>query len=170
MQRRTTMSDIEIGQTRLPGVGWRYEMPLAKDTTLFVVVEERGRRHLLLSRKDEAEPWASVPLSEAQSLAVASLLSGANFTLVPGEAGDLHDRPSTVVESVEVTQRSAIAGELPGTVSERITPYAELLGVVSDETPQILEGDPDRRIEPGDRVIIAALTSHREQVLAALEQ
>ena len=164
------MTDIEIGQTRLPGVGWRYEIPLARDTTLFVVVEERGRRHLLLSRNDEAEPWASVPLSEAQSLAVASLLSGANFTLVPGEAGGPKGRPTTVVESVEVTDRSAIAGLLPKTVSERIAPYGELLGVVSDETPQILEGDPDRRITPGDRVIIAARTSHRKHVFAALEQ
>jgi TrkA domain protein len=163
------MREIEVGATRLPGVGWRYELPLARGTTLFVVVEERGRRHLLLARDGDDEPWVSVPLNEAQSLAVASLLSGARYSVAEQDPAEALDRPRTVVESVLVTDRSSILGMLPGTLQERLAPHGQLLGVVSDETPQILEGDPDRPIQAGDRVVLAARATHHQQVLSTME-
>ena len=59
------MSEIQVNATRLPGVGWRYELALARGTALFVVVEDSGRRHLLLVREGDDEPMVSVPLNEA---------------------------------------------------------------------------------------------------------
>ncbi len=61
------MSEIEVNATRLPGVGWRYELALARGTALFVLVEDSGRRHLLLVRDGDDEPMVTVPLNEAQA-------------------------------------------------------------------------------------------------------
>ncbi|MBK6762505.1 MAG: hypothetical protein IPG68_04160 [Micrococcales bacterium] len=163
------MSEIEVNATRLPGVGWRYELALARGTALFVLVEDSGRRHLLLVRDGDDEPMVTVPLNEAQSLAVASLLSGARFSTVTREPAEALGPPQTLVDSVLVTRESAILGLLPGDVADRLSPFAEVLGVVCDETPQILEGDPNRPLQVGDRVVVAARESHRAQVRSALE-
>jgi len=164
------VSEIEVNATRLPGVGWRYELALARGTALFVVVEDSGRRHLLLAREGDDEPMVTVPLNEAQSLAVASLLSGTRFSTVTGEPAQALGPPKTLVDSLLVTRESAMLGLLPGDIVERLSPFAELLGVVCDETPQILEGDPNRPLQIGDRVVVAARENHRAQVRAALEQ
>jgi hypothetical protein len=111
----------------------------------------------------------TVPLDQAQSLAVAALLSGARFTTVSHEPVDLAGRPQTLIESYAVTPESGIVGLLPGEVAARPANFAELLGVVCDQTPQILEGDPDRPVRVGDRVVAAARENHQSQVRAALE-
>jgi K+/H+ antiporter YhaU regulatory subunit KhtT len=166
------VTDIEVGATRLSGVGWRYDVPLARGMTLLVVVEDGGRRHLVLAREGEDEPWLSVPLTQEQSLAVAALLSGARLSMVHREAeppvGGGRE-PGTLVDSVLVTEGSAIRGVPAAVVAERLGPHAELLGVVCDQTPQILEGDPNRPLQTGDRVVVASRRTHRDEVRATLE-
>lgn len=167
------MTGIQVGATRLPGVGWRYDIPLARGMRLLVLVEDRGRRHLILAdeHQQDEESWLSVPMTEEQSLAVAALLTGAQVNLVPRDSEHL-DRlasaPDTLIESVLVTETSAICGLPPAALTERLHGQAELLGVVCDETPQILEDDPTRPLRAGDRVVIAARRQHRADTLAAL--
>lgn len=170
------MTGIEVGATRLPSVGWRYDIPLARGMRLLVLVEDRGRRHLILAdeRQGGEESWLSVQMTQEQSLAVAALLAGAQLTLVQRDiepaADALSAAPDTLVESVLVTESSAIRGLPSAVVAQRLGDQAELLGVVCDQTPQILEDDPRRPLQAGDRVVVAARRTHRDAVLAALAQ
>jgi K+/H+ antiporter YhaU regulatory subunit KhtT len=167
------MSDVEVGATRLPGVGWRYDIPLARDTRLFVVVEDGGRRHLVLSREGSDEPWLSVPLQEQQAFAVAALLTGTRLTMVEREVMSTHEphgeTAETLIESVTLHDHSRMVGVPISVLSQQLRPHAEILGVVSDATPQILEDDPERPLQAGDHVVVAARHAHRAAVLAALE-
>lgn len=168
------MTGIEVGATRLPGVGWRYDIPLARGMRLLVLVEDGGRRHLILAdeRQGAEESWLSVQMTQEQSLAVAALLAGAQVTLVQRDVetpvNAMAATPDTLVESVLVTESSAIRGLPPAVLEQRLGGHAELLGVVCDETPQILEDDPDRPLQAGDRVVLAARRAHRDAVLADL--
>lgn len=170
------MTGIEVAATRLPGVGWRYDIPLARGMRLLVLVEDRGRRHLILADEGQGteESWLSVPMTEEQSLAVAALLTGAQLTLVHRGSDDGLDRresaPDTLIESVLVTASSPIRGLPPSALTARLEGQAELLGVVCDDTPQILEDDPNRPLQAGDRVVLAARRTHRAEVLATLEE
>jgi K+/H+ antiporter YhaU regulatory subunit KhtT len=168
------VTGIEVGATRLPGVGWRYDIPLARGMRLLVLLEDRGRRHLILADEHASEEsWLSVPMTEQQSLAVAALLTGAQLNVVHRESDKDPDRlaarADTLIESVLVTESSAIRGLPPSVLTERLAGQAELLGVVCDETPQILEDDPNRPLQVGDRVVIAARRNHRADALAALD-
>ena len=167
------MSNVEVGATRLPGVGWRYDIHLARDTRMFVVVEDGGRRHLVLSREGSDEPWLSVPLQEQQAFAVAALLTGTRLTMVEREVEPTRDphgeTAETLIESVTLRNSSPIVGVPVSVLSEQLRPHAEILGVVSDETPQILEDDPGRPLQVGDHVVVAARSARRAAVLAALE-
>lgn len=168
------MTGVNVGATRLPGVGWRYDIPLARGMRLLVVVEDRGRRHLILADEGHGteESWLSVPMTEEQSLAVAALLTGARLnvveTAVEPDRDSLAAAPDTLIESVLVTESSAIRGLPPSALIQRLEGQAELLGVVCDETPQILEDDPHRPLQAGDRVVVAARRAQREGVLASL--
>jgi K+/H+ antiporter YhaU regulatory subunit KhtT len=167
------MTGIEVGATRLPGVGWRYDIPLARSMRLLVLVEDRGRRHVILADEHGSEEsWLSVTMNEEQSLTVAALLTGAQLNLVhqDGERdlNTLTPTPDTLIESVLVTETSAIRGLPPTALTDRLAGHAELLGVVCDETPQILENDPNRPLQVGDRVVLAARRALRADMLAAL--
>jgi K+/H+ antiporter YhaU regulatory subunit KhtT len=169
------VAGIEVGATRLPGVGWRYDIPLARGMRLLVLVEDRGRRHLILAdeRHGTEESWLSVPMTEEQSLAVAALLTGARLNVTERDVGHAADTlstaPDTLIESVLVTESSAIRGLPPSALIQRLEGQAELLGVVCDETPQILEDDPNRPLQVGDRVVVAARRQQRDDALASLD-
>jgi K+/H+ antiporter YhaU regulatory subunit KhtT len=168
------MTGIDVGATRLPGVGWRYDIPLARSMRLLVLVEDRGRRHVILADEHGSEEsWLSVTMDEEQALAVAALLTGARLNLVHHEGArdldSLGPTPDTLIESVLVTESSAIRGLPPTAITDRLEGHAELLGVVCDETPQILENDPNRPLQVGDRVVLAARRALRAAMLAALD-
>lgn len=78
------MTDLHVQARRLPGVGWRYTVP-ADGGQVVVVVEDRGPRHLALldPRLDGALTTVRLPAERASAL--AALLTGARFTVMPSE-------------------------------------------------------------------------------------
>jgi hypothetical protein len=73
------VADVVVRSQRLPGVGWRYDLDLIGGSRLVVVVEDGGRRHLMVMRSGDTDPLVSVALTGEQALAVAALVSGARF-------------------------------------------------------------------------------------------
>ena len=51
--------------------------------------------------------------------------------------------------------------------SERYPPVHVLLGVIRDQTPEVVEYDGDRPLAAGDRVAIAARKDQLDEVTAA---
>jgi hypothetical protein len=141
---------------------------------LLVRVEDRGRSHLVLADEGHGteESWLSVSMTEEQALAVAALLTGVQLNVVEADVEPHPDKttvaPDTVNESVLVNESSAIRGLPPSVLIQRLEDRAELLGVVCDATPQILEDDPHRPVEAGDRVVVAFRRAQREGALASL--
>lgn len=169
------MADVDIEGLRLPGIGWRYDLGLPRDVRLVVVVEDGGPRHLMITRAGQDDALVSVSLTSDQALALATLLTGARFTVTEARqatrpVGWPAARHGVAIESVVVEADSPAVGVPASEVRHWLGPEAELLGVLSEETPEILEAEPQRPCHAGDRLVLAVRRSHAARVLAVLRE
>ena len=77
---------MEIFETKLPGVGIRYEFESAAGPTIGVIAHRDGRREII--RYDEVDPDAcsiSLPLTDRELVAMIELLGGSKVTERLGE-------------------------------------------------------------------------------------
>ncbi len=86
---------------------------------------------------------------------VGALLLGARFAIDVSEdpkvAGD-----TVIVDTVRVLEGAPSVGHRPSELLVPWQPEAVLLGVIRDQTPEVVEYDGDRPLAAGDRVAIAA--------------
>jgi TrkA domain protein len=186
------VADVVVRSQRLPGVGWRYDLDLIGGSRLVVVVEDGGRRHLMVMRSGDTDPLVSVALTGEQALAVAALVSGARFGVAeegvgvpagggaPGGGAPGGGAPQgageegggaqgeVVVESLVVQPSSRAVGLPAEDLDRRLGPDATLLAVISDQTPEIVEEERGRPTRPGDRVVVAVRRSRLDEALALL--
>ena len=82
-RRRTDMDrgHVRVEAERLPGIGWRYSVPLDADRAVTIAVEDGGARHLAIVDPAGDDALSTVRLSESDASVVAALLTGARFHL-----------------------------------------------------------------------------------------
>ncbi|WP_409333193.1 hypothetical protein [Trujillonella humicola] len=165
------MSDLTVQAERLPGIGWRYTVPAERNRQLVILVEDRGARHLVLVDPELDRPLMTVRLSGADAAVVAALLTGVRFRVATAEgepAGAAADPAEVVVETVHVASGSPVVGLPQHDVVPRLGPDATLLGVIDDETPELVEDDGARGIRVGDKLVVAARRSQLDSLRSAL--
>lgn len=159
--------DIHVREQRLPGIGHRYEMALSGDRRLTVVVQDGGRRELGLVSSHADEPDVAVSLTQEQAVALAALLSGARFSIDTTE-DDQIPADEVVVQTVTLGAASPAVGCLVKDIRLGGDPDAAVLAVIRDETPELVEDEPDQPIQPGDRIVVAARRQHLASVARQL--
>lgn len=157
------MADIQVQAQRLPGIGWRYNLPADQGRRIVVVAEDRGPRHLVLVDPRLEEPLTTVRLPRESAAVLAALLTGARFTLItPEEPVDVsaRDPSEVVVETVQVASGSPAVGLAGDDIAARLGPDGALLGVIDDRTPELVESDGARGIRVGDKLVVAIRRSN----------
>ncbi|SFE80701.1 hypothetical protein [Blastococcus tunisiensis] len=161
------MPDVRVQAERLPGIGWRYTLPADVGRQVVVVAEDSGSAHLVLVDPRLDEPLTTVRLSAEHAAVLAALLTGAQFTLevVQDARTAAHADPrEVVVETVRIPDGSPAVGLAPQQVTGRLGSDACLLGVICDATPELIETDERRRVQVGDKLVLAARRSELEQL------
>ena len=149
-----------IQQTALPGVGVRYELTTRAGTRLGVVAHRHGRRDLLVY--DRADPDAareSVPLSDAESTALAALLHPSGATPAsreaagPSASGRGHPVGRFAVDWVLVPQGSPWAGRSIATAGVRSITGVSIVAVLRNDAAFPSPG-PDFCLQAGDTALV----------------
>jgi K+/H+ antiporter YhaU regulatory subunit KhtT len=154
--------DVRVREQLLPGIGHRYEV-LLDHHRIVVVVQRDGRRELAIVRGTD-DTAVATSLSQDQAIAVAAILTGARFSI------DTTDDPEVEADEVDVrtvvvSAGSPAVGRTAGEVPLPAGAHAEILAVIRDETPELVEDDTQGPIQAGDRLVVAA---RREQLDAVL--
>jgi TrkA domain protein len=76
---------LRIRQRFLPGIGELLELDTRSGQTVTIVVHRSGRREIGLRRREEEAAAATAPLTAAEAVALAGLLTGARVYLTPEE-------------------------------------------------------------------------------------
>lgn len=157
--------NVRIREQSLPGIGHRYELPVGGDRYLIIVVQREGRREIAVSRGAD-EPVAAVTLSHDQAVAVASLLTGARFSIESQPQGV--PAAAVGVETVTLAEGSPAVGRLARDVPLLAGSDAAILAVIRDDTPQLLEDEATEPCRVGDRVVVAARRDRLAEVVREL--
>jgi K+/H+ antiporter YhaU regulatory subunit KhtT len=160
------MGDVMIESMRLPGIGWRYSVPLDPTRQLLIVVEDRGPRHLVIVDPSLDDPLTTLRLSETDAGVVAALLAGVRFHLeVPEEQPR---RQEAIVRVLTVERDSPAANRRPAEALQALGLDATLLDVISERSPGPAEPDMQRPVEVGDKLVVAGRRSQLEALDAAI--
>ena len=153
---------MEIFETRLPGIGVRYEFTNAAGARVGVLVRRDGRREVLLY--DERDPdrcRASLELSVEDSAALVELLGGSKVT---ERISDLrHEVDGLSIEWVTIPAEGGLSGRSIGDGRVRTATGASVVAVIRGATSVPGPG-PEFVLEPGD---VALLTGSAEGVQLA---
>jgi K+/H+ antiporter YhaU regulatory subunit KhtT len=76
---------LRIRQRSLPGFGELLELDTRSGQTVTIVVHRSGRREIGLRQRGEESAAATAPLTAAEAVALAGLLTGARVYLTPEE-------------------------------------------------------------------------------------
>lgn len=153
---------MEVFETRLPGIGIRYEFNSAADDRLGVLVRRDGRRELVVYDDEDPDACrASLELTAEESATLVELLGGSKVT---ERVSDLrHEVEGLSIEWVTMPESGGLSGHAIGEGAIRTLTGASVVAVIRGETSVPGPG-PSFVLEPGD---IALVTGSVDGVLAA---
>jgi len=156
------LSGMEVFETRLPGIGIRYEFTSATNDHLGVLVHRDGRRDLVLYDHDDPDSCSfSLELNAEESAVLVEMLGGSKVT---ERVGDLrHEVEGLSIEWVTMPISGGLTGRTIGDGGIRSATGASVVAVIRGATSVPGPG-PSFLFETGD---VALVTGSVEGVLAA---
>jgi K+/H+ antiporter YhaU regulatory subunit KhtT len=154
--------DVHVTEHPVPGPGQLFHLELSDGSVVALVVEPSGRRELSITLTGEDEVSRAVALTEAEALALGALLSGVHFVIerrTESLAVDAVD-----VRTMTVGRRSPAVGRRLAELDVPNREAADVIAVVRDDTPELIEDDKVRVCEPGDRLVLIGRPAALEQL------
>ena len=143
---------MEVFETRLPGLGTRYEFTTTAGERIGVLVRRDGRREIALY--DDVDPdacRASITLDTPDAAALIDLLGGSKVT---ERLGDLrHEVEGLSIEWITMVAGAGLSGRTIGEGRIRTTTGASVVAVIRGER-SIPGPGPDLRLEADDVVLL----------------
>jgi TrkA domain protein len=143
---------MDVVETRLPGLGVRYELATAGGDRIGVVVRRDGRRELLVY--DDEDPDAcrsSVALQADEAAALVEMLGASKVT---ERIGDLrHEVDGLCLEWVTMPRGGGLTGRTIGDGSLRTRTGASVVAVIRGDR-SIPGPGPEFRFEAGDVALV----------------
>lgn len=155
---------VNVREFPLPGAARLFEVALSDGAALRISTEsDAGQLGFIPAGADEA--IVEVRLTKAEASTIASLLSGVRIVLQSDDDSDT-DTAEDAAASRTVTLRagSPAIGRLLGDLDIPDPDHARVVAVIRDDTHRLLEDDPGRRTEEGDRLVVVG----RPQALVRL--
>lgn len=143
---------MEVFETRLPGIGVRYEFTTSAQDRVGVVVRRDGRREFAIYDEDDPDSCrGSAVFSSEESAALVELFGG---TRVTERLGDLrHEVEGLAIEWVTMPGVHGLTGHTIGDGHIRTRTGASVVAVMRGE--QSIPGPgPEFRFAGGDVVLV----------------
>lgn len=142
---------MSVFETDIPGVGRRFELELAGDARVVVVVHHDGRCELFRRADEDADSEKILDLSSEQANKLGSILEGAYFESVDVDQltvplGD------AILEWVEVSEASPLADSTLVDANVRSETGVSVIAVQRNEET-IPNPEPDFVIQSGDLLV-----------------
>jgi TrkA domain protein len=141
----------EVRETKLPGLGVRYEFVTSRGSRLGVVHHRTGRRELLLYNQVDPDICSEVvALSESDSRTLAELLGGSR---VAEELDRLQQVEGLAIDWLPIQEASRFARRPLGDTEARTRTGVSIVAIIRGERAFPAPG-PDFVLEAGDTLVV----------------
>jgi TrkA domain protein len=142
---------VDIRETRLPGVGVKYTLPLDGGGRLTVILHNDGLREIYWFRRGDDEPRAVIRLDDDEARQLGAVLGGA------------YERPKIVedlemalgdllIEWIPVPEESAAIGKTLAELAFRQKTGITIIAILREPEP-VTGAQPHDRVEAGDTLV-----------------
>ena len=142
---------VQMNETRLPGVGVKYALPLAGGGRLSVILHNDGKRELYYFRAGDDEPRAVITLDDDEARGLGAVIGGA------------YERPKIVeelelalgelqIEWVAVPEASPIIGKTLAESALRARTGVTVIAILREPEP-IAGAQADDALQRSDTVV-----------------
>ena len=156
----------EIQQTRLPGVGVRYDFVTGAGERIGVLVHRTGRREILLYDTEDPDSCRAVVRLDAPEASTLAELLGTSQ--VSEQLAAMQQIEGLAIDWLSVAKSSACVGRsLRDSALRELTGVSIVAVVRGDET--IPAPGPEFVLEPGDSVVAVGTPPGITQLFALLQ-
>ena len=142
---------VQMNETRLPGVGVKYALPLAGGGRLSVILHNDGKRELYYFGAGDDDPRAVITLDDDEARGLGAVIGGA------------YDRPKIVedlemalgqlqIEWVPVPETSPCIGKTLGELEFRKRTGVTVIAILREPEP-VSGAQADDALQQGDTVV-----------------
>jgi TrkA domain protein len=156
---------MRVYESEVPGVGRKFELELAGEKRVVVVVHHDGRCELFRRDGPDADSEKILDLKGEQANRLGSILEGAYFESVDVDSLSV-PLGEAIIEWVEVTPASPVTGETLETSDIRSETGTSIIAIQRGEET-ISNPAPETEIETGD-LLVAVGTREEQAELDAL--
>lgn len=144
--------EVHVREHPYPGSGRLWTVTLDTGVQLTVVADPGTTgRQLGVSLPGEEEPVVNVAMTGVESTTVAALLSGIRFVVEQADAVPVN---AANLRTVALPAGARAVGLRLDELDVPEPDQARVIAVIRDDTPDLLEDDPERPCEPGDRLVL----------------
>lgn len=155
----------EIEETRLPGLGVRYEFRTARGSRLGVVHHRTGRRELLVYDPEDPDTCRDVvALDEEDSRTLAELLGASR---VAEQVERLQQVEGLAIDWLPIPAETPFAGKMIGDTRARNETGVSIVAVLRGDRAFPAPG-PDFGLEPGDTILVVGTPRGIEELAVIL--
>lgn len=144
--------EVHVREHPMPGNARLFSLTLSDGTLVTLATDAAGRRELSVTPVERDEPVASIRMRDVEATTLAALLSGVRFTV------DVSTEQQPVraanLRTVTIGAGSPAVGRRLHEIAAPAPEDATVIAVIRDDTPELIERDPDRPCEPGDRLVL----------------
>ncbi|HWC32270.1 MAG TPA: cation:proton antiporter regulatory subunit [Actinomycetota bacterium] len=155
----------EVRETKLPGLGIRYEFMTSRGNRVGVVHHRTGRRELLLYERDDPDTCRDVvALDEDDSRTLAELLGGSR---VEEQLDRLQEVEGLAIDWLPVSEGTPYADGTIGDTRARTRTGVSVVAVLRGEEA-FPAPDPNFRLIAGDTLLVVGTPRGIEQLAVLL--
>lgn len=155
----------EIEETRLPGLGVRYEFRTARGSRLGVVHHRTGRRELLVYDPEDPDTCRDViALDEEDSRTLAELLGASR---VAEQVERLQQVEGLAIDWLPIPAETPFAGKTIGDTRARTQTGVSIVAVLRGDRAFPAPG-PDFGLESGDTILVVGTPRGIEELAVIL--
>jgi K+/H+ antiporter YhaU regulatory subunit KhtT len=143
--------EVHVREHPFPGTGRLWTVTLTNGIQLTVVAGPDTGRQLGISLPGAEEPVVNVEMTGVESTTVAALLSGIRFVVEQPDAVPVN---AANLRTVALPAGARAVGLRLDELDVPEPDQARVIAVIRDDTPDLLEDDPERPCEPGDRLVL----------------
>lgn len=142
---------MPVYESEIPGIGRKFELPLADGSRAIVIIHHDGRRELFRRADPDADSQKLLDLSDREARRLGALLEGAYFQTVDVSTLEV-PVGEAIMEWTEVDAADHVAGRTLGETDLRRETGVSVIAVQRGEVT-VPNPDPTFRIEPGDVLV-----------------
>ncbi|KKB34226.1 cation:proton antiporter regulatory subunit [Bacillus thermotolerans] len=160
---------MNIRESELPGIGYKFEIITKNDDKLVVVIHDDGRREIYhFDADDHEEAVSAATFTDEEARQIAGILGGMRYNPKSLDTVDFTFDDDLIIEWYQVEPGAPAINRTIGEVDIRSNFGVNVIAIKEKGTKRTYNPGPDTIIEAGDTLVISGEKNQIRKLISTL--